>query len=405
MVAEADARLAKLAGAAGIELPAMAEASGVPAWLAALPGVVRSHLTTPLLRAAWTAGETGRLVAISAQLAAHIAYLRNAAPGNVDLRAQANDRARDLKTSAATLQAQLDATELPLVKSHAGSVARMVTLTSDLEPTTAGGYRELNELAHDVANFLEATARQLDVPPPPRVSSPPTATEQALLARILADPGDHRLRLELAELAKLRGDPRAELIRLQLGPADDAQRQQAYDLVRSHPEWTASLRELGARDIKFAGGFPDEITIDADALLARARELFAAAPLTKLHVREAKGRVADIVRSPILATIETLDLDNQAVSDDDVIALAASPHAARLRQLDLRYNPLTARGIEALAASPHGKRLEVVTLDGNAADPVDRLEYYDETHQHAVPTDAGKALEAKYGPLRWLHRG
>jgi len=47
----------------------------------------------------------------------------------------------------------------------------------------------------------------------------------------------------------------------------------------------------------------------------------------------------------------------------------------------------------------------MVNLDGNPADPVDRLEYYDETHQHAVPTEAGKALEAKYGKLRWLQRG
>ena len=109
------------------------------------------------------------------------------------------------------------------------------------------------------------------------------------------------------------------------------------------------------------------------------------------------------MRSPLLATIEALDLDDQRVTDDDVAALAASPHAARLRQLDLRYNPISARGIEAIAASPHLKRLEVVSLDGNPADPVDRLEYVDETNTQRVPTDAGKLLETKYGPLRWLH--
>ncbi|HSD86458.1 MAG TPA: hypothetical protein VLB44_03050, partial [Kofleriaceae bacterium] len=98
------------------------------------------------------------------------------------------------------------------------------------------------------------------------------------------------------------------------------------------------------------------------------------------------------------------DLDSAGVTDEDLIALAASPHADRLRQLDLRYNPISARGIEAIAASPHLKRLEVVNLDGNPADPVDRQEYYDETNYHFVPTDAGKALEAKYGKLRWLRR-
>ncbi len=85
-------------------------------------------------------------------------------------------------------------------------------------------------------------------------------------------------------------------------------------------------------------------------------------------------------------------------------ALAGNPHASGLRQLDLRFGVFTERGVEAIAASPHLKNLEVVNLEPNQADPVDRVEYYDETRQHAVPTDAGKALEAKYGPLRWLRR-
>jgi len=383
MVADTDARLADLARQNGVA-----------------PGAM-PPLATPVLQAAWKAGETARVVAISVALAAHVAYLRCAAPDNADLRAQAADRARDLKESAAALQVQLEATELPLVISHAGSVLQMVNLTSSLEPTTTGGYRELNELARDLNNFLEATARQLDVAPPERPSAAPTAEEEALLARILATPSNHGLRGELATLAARRNDPRAALIRLQLSPG--ATPTQVNDLIRSHPEWTKPLVDLGARDIKFEAGFPDEITIDADVWLRRGTELVATAPLTRLHVRNAKGRVGEVVRSPLLATIEALDLDDQAVSDDDVIALAGSPHAAHLRQLDLRYNPISERGITALAASPHLEKLERVHLDGNPADPVDRLEYYDETNQHAVPTEAGKALEATYGRLRWLH--
>ena len=56
-----------------------------------------------------------------------------------------------------------------------------------------------------------------------------------------------------------------------------------------------------------------------------------------------------------------------------------------------------------------GTNLHIVNglgaTNGNPADPVDRLEYYDETNTHRVPTAAGKALEAKYGRLRWLHPG
>jgi uncharacterized protein (TIGR02996 family) len=361
-----------------------------------------------VLEAAWKAGERARLVSISVALAAHIAYLRCAAPENPDLRAEAEDRARDLEASSSALTADLTATGLPLVISQAGNVAEMVSLTNRLmhtpTPNTSGGYRQLNELVRDLDTFLEGKVRQLDTAPPPAACAPPTTEEEALLARIIATPSDLGLRLEFAALAERRNDPRAKLIKLQLTGIEDDDHQKAMDLIDSHPEWTARLEELGARDIKFGAGFPDTITVDAAVLLARGAELFAAAPLRGLRVRAAKGRVGEIVRLPLLATIDVLDLDDQAVADDDVIALAASSHAARLRQLDLRYNPLTARGIEALAASPHLKRLEVVNLDGNPADPVDRLEYYDETNQHAVPTEAGKALEAKHGPLRWLRR-
>ena len=404
MAAEVDQRLADLASRAGIALPPLPPAGQLAAWLAALPGRVRPLLTTAELQAAWAAGEIGWLVSTSVHQLERIAYLRCGAPEDAALRKQAEDTARDLKDSCSMLTDSLKATGLPLVISQAGNVAEMVSLTRDLTPSTPGGYHQIDELARDLDRFLQTKARELDAPAPPQVSAPPSAEEEALLARIVASPGDLRLRLEFAALAERRNDARARLIRVQLGAGDDGA-QEAHDLIRSHPEWTAHLVALGARKIEFAGGFPDGITIDAEVLLARGSELLEAAPLRRLHVRTAKGRVAEIVRSPLLATIEALDLDAQGATDDDVIALAASPYSARLRQLDLRYNPLSATGIEALAASPHLKRLEMVNLDGNPADPVDRLEYYDETNQHAVPTEAGQALETKYGKLRWLRRG
>lgn len=69
MVAEVDARVAALARDNGIAMPA--------------------KLSTPLLESAWAAGETARQVYVSVALAAHIAYLRCAAPDHADLRSQA----------------------------------------------------------------------------------------------------------------------------------------------------------------------------------------------------------------------------------------------------------------------------------------------------------------------------
>ena len=405
MVAETDARFAKVASAAGITVPPMPTADGLDTWASTLADRMKPQLSNPVLQASWHAGEAGRRVATAAELVAQIAYLRCAAPSNSSLSGQATALVQDLKASAAALTAQLQATGLPLAISHAHNTESLITLTSNLETTVAEGYRQLNELVEEVYRSLDSRIRHLDTPPPPKPSSGATAEEDALFARIVADPRDYPLRRELAALAAKRNDPRAQLIFLQASPAGPAEARKAFDLVRAHPEWSSRLTELGATNIKFAGGFPAEVTIDAAALLKSWTELRAAAPLTRLHVREANGRVGEIVRSAHLATIEALDLDRQGVVDDDVITLASNPAATRLRQLDLRFNLLTERGIDAIAASAVLSGLQVVNLEPNPADPVDRQEYVDETNFHFVPTDAGKALEAKYGPLRWLRRG
>ena len=405
MAAETDARLAQVASAAGIAVPPMPAPAGLAAWSSALAELMKPHVSSPVLQAAWQAGEAARWVAVAAELAAHTAYLRCAAPKNADLSVQATECARELRANAAALTTQLSATGLPLVISFASSIEEAITFVSNLEPAVAEGYRQLNELVADIYSTLDTKIRHLDTPPPPKASSGPGADEAALFARIVADPSNYLLRRELAALAAKRNDPRAQLIYLQTAAAGPAETRKAFDLVRSHPEWTKRLEELGASTIKFAGGFPDEITIDADALLRSWTDLRAAAPLTRLHIQEAKGRVGEIVRSAHLATLEALDLDRQGVVDDDVVALSSNPAAQRLRQLDLRFNLLSERGVEAIAASAILKGLQVVNLEPNPADPVDCQEYYDETNFHFVPTEAGKALEAKYGPIRWLRRG
>ncbi|MGZ3422229.1 MAG: hypothetical protein ACXVEE_30445 [Polyangiales bacterium] len=372
-----------------------AKATDADARLAQLPADPSS---SPLVSIAKQAGMSARRVAVAAEVLALLAQLRFESPKNDDLRALAAKHADDLRQAVAELTNQLRSTGLPLVVARADSIEDTVSRMRNLEPTTYGGFDELRAFANRIYTALETKAQQLDTAPPPKATSAPTADEDALFARIIANPGDYALRARFAELASRRNDPRAVLIREQLAG------ESRHDLIVTHPEWKAALEQLGARDVKFAGGFPEEIHIDADSFLARGAALKAAAPITRVHIRNAKGRVASIVRSPLLAKLEALDLDDAGVTDDDIIALAASPHAANLKQLDLRFNPLTPRGIEAIAASRHLEHLEVATFDGNPADPTDRKEYFSETSYDYVPTEAGKALERKYGPLRWLHR-
>ncbi|MBV8760675.1 MAG: hypothetical protein JO257_25505 [Deltaproteobacteria bacterium] len=224
----------------------------------------------------------------------------------------------------------------------------------------------------DLANQAHARAQQMK-------------DAAARLTQVLAQTNAQNFSTAIADLIAARRD---------LEPTETAGYRQLNELAAKVADWGEAMAQH--LDKAPAATSTKDAAIDADALLAGRAS-------TRAKVRGAKGRIAEIVRSSALAKLEALDLDDQGVTDDDLIALAASPHVRHLRQLDLRYNPISARGIEALAASPHLKALEMVNLDGNPADPVDRLEYYDETNTHRVPTAAGKALEAKYGPLRWLH--
>jgi hypothetical protein len=165
MVADDDRRHQILVDELGAELPR--PASGLGAWLNALAAAVRPTLTTPVLDAAWKAGESARLATIAVELAAHVAYLRCAAPDDAGLRALAADRARDLTQAAAALEAHLAATGLPEAMRHAGDAASRVRQVASLEPTTSEGYGELNQLGRDLRDLFEAFELQLDPLAPP----------------------------------------------------------------------------------------------------------------------------------------------------------------------------------------------------------------------------------------------
>jgi hypothetical protein len=166
LVAADDRRHQSLVLELGVELPPP-PTSGLGAWLNALSEAVHPTLTTPSLDAAWKAGESARFVTIAVELAAHVAYLGCAAPGDADLRTLAAARARDLTQGAATLEAHLAATGLPEAKVHAGDVASRLRRLASLEPTTSDGYAELLELGRDLRAIFEAIELQLDPLEPP----------------------------------------------------------------------------------------------------------------------------------------------------------------------------------------------------------------------------------------------
>jgi len=141
-------------------------------------------------------------------------------------------------------------------------------------------------------------------------------------------------------------------------------------------------------------------------LVEQAAALAASGALTTLKLQGAGGRVADLAKLPELANVVTLEMRNQGVTDADIEALAASPYVSGLRLLRVEQNEIGEAGVDALAAaaSKTMRGLEAVGLDLNRVqDPADQFELYDETHRERVATEAGKALEAKYGRITWLH--
>lgn len=420
-----DARAQK----AGIALPAAPKSAGAGAassggsgagaeidrWLTAIGDAVRPALKDPGLAEAWSAGEAARDAVVAAGVAAHVAYLRSAVPGHARLASEAAARAAALNAALDRLDRITGASARPMVAQTAGTQRSLVAGAPDLANASDDkAFRGLNELTRDLTMRFESLARAYDVAPPADASAPPTARERALIESILANPDYDPPRRELAELTAARNDARGELIREQFAARDaraarrttDESRHQARarELILSHPAWAAPLTERGARDVTFDRGFPDGVTMDAADFISRGAELLGLAPLTTFRLRKAAGQVQRLAATPVLARVAGLDLAEQGVTDDDVAALAASPYAARLRFLDLRHNKITERGIEAIAASPHLRNLETVELDFNPGfNPVDSFDYHDETHRHRVPTDSGKLLEGKYGPLRWLH--
>lgn len=162
---------------------------------------------------------------------------------------------------------------------------------------------------------------------------------------------------------------------------------------------------LGASNVKVHSRDAVEITIDADSFVKNAKALFAW-PITVVHFTSAKGKLGAVGAIPELARVATLDLSKQALTDEDLEQLLTSSNLRGLRVLNLTQNQITDQGVDALARATASTLpgLEQLGIQLNkATDPADQMELIDETNRAPVEQDAGKALEAKYGRLAWLH--
>lgn len=347
---------------------------------------------------AHAAGVLCQRVKIGINVAAHLAYLRCSLPADPGLEIAARVNAGELRAVATQLTVLLRRSPLALIAKQAPDIEDAIARTT-LEGATADRVKDLHRLEKLVDSQIASIAEDYGVAAPAEV-----AVDPAAYRAVLANPQADAPRLAYAAL----GDPRAEVIRAQFEarvlrragklPEAAGPDGRARQLIAAQPAWTVPLEALGARAVSFDRGFPSGITIDAATWLARGRELYETAPITQLTLGEV---TREALASPLLAQIDSLAIVGQRLADDDAIALANNPAASKLRVLDLRDNAIDERGVEAIATKL--RALEHVELRGNPYDPVDVLDDVSETRREYVSTALGRALEAKLGPLPWLH--
>lgn len=213
-----------------------------------------------------------------------------------------------------------------------------------------------------------------------------TDDERALLAAIIAHPDDDTPRLVYADWLDEHGDAaRAEFIRVEVQIAhrdpddefDGGRRAALFErraaLLKAHArEWLEPFHGC-AKESGFERGFVAEVEATADMFLTHGERWAAITPLTRVRfvgtLVVADGAAApgcyrskELFTSPLLARLETIDLDNNRLTPDDVRRLAAYPDLSRLRVLVLAWNGIGSEGAAVLAGMSQLRGLEELNL-------------------------------------------
>jgi uncharacterized protein (TIGR02996 family) len=181
------------------------------------------------------------------------------------------------------------------------------------------------------------------------------ASDERLLADVLAAPDDDRPRLVYADWLAEKGDARGELIQLQcelakLGEWDERRFElepRVEALLAAHGAgWAA-----GAPGAIFRRGFVDEIRLSVAQFVKTGAAFLDAHPIRCVRL---SGNVKALGRAAHLARVRELGLRQVGLDDATLAALAASPHF-RPVVLDLGHNielhdvaPLAGRPIEQI---------------------------------------------------------
>jgi uncharacterized protein (TIGR02996 family) len=198
--------------------------------------------------------------------------------------------------------------------------------------------------------------------------------EQGFLCAICEAPEDHTARMIYADWLDDNGNPdRAEFIRVQcsLAKMDEFDPQREELLLREHrlyhahaTKWRKPVAKV-TTNIEFLGGFVGRMKLPLGKFLDNAETIFATVPLTELRPTQVKSRWDDLLASPHLARLRSLDLHASALGAGRTEGLSRSEKLANLRGLNLGANSITPRGIRGLLSSRCLPELERLDLSLN----------------------------------------
>jgi uncharacterized protein (TIGR02996 family) len=246
------------------------------------------------------------------------------------------------------------------------------------------------------------------------------ATREQLYRAVCDAPDDESPRRAMADWLVARGDPQGEFIRLQLeaarqplrlGSSDYIRPNSAADalLARHRAAWAAQLSPFAPKYVGFMRGFPELVDMDAQTFVSSAAEIYRAAPIRMVSLRNARPVLRALAGMPELARLVSLAVNSAGLDDDDLRALVASSHLGNLKRLDVSFNALGDASVDAIcAAASRLPRLASVNLTRNRiANPIE--EYGEDGISGLIVRDGialperGRRLEATYGPQAWLH--
>lgn len=244
------------------------------------------------------------------------------------------------------------------------------------------------------------------------------AEQDELRQAVLDNPDDDAPRLAYADWCEQQSDgptrTRGEFIRAQLkltGQIKSLTYEEWFDLSTREAELRKTYQsvwagELGAlvSDYTFNRGFVEFISLSAPRFLEHAPQLLSLAPIRHLKLSEVLWVLDDLLVSPYLRQIRSLDLERCGLLDEHVKKLAQSAVLDHLCWLSLAENNLSLAAAAALAESPLSKQLVYVSFYHNAVDPGGLYAADNEFIMDSWLPEEGKVLESQYGFLPWLHR-